>query len=97
MNEDNTLLIILPSSLINGISSITIDGIPSEKFSQNFEDDNTILEINEIPPFAKSITLQGSTVIPEFQEIAFLILFLSLLGVILISKKVEIKTLKIKN
>ena len=97
MNEDNTLLIILPSALINGISSITIDGIPSEKFTQNFEDNNTILEINEIPPYAKSITLQGSTVIPEFQEIAFLILFLSFLGVILISKKVEIKTLKIKN
>ena len=93
MNEDNNLLIILPSSLISGISSITIDGVSSEKFTQNFEDNNTILVIDEIPPYAKSITIQGTTIIPEFQEFALLTLVLSFVAVILISKKVKTKTL----
>jgi len=100
LNEENTLMIILPSSLISGISSITIDEIPSEKFTQNFEDNNTILVINEIPPYAKSITMKGTTIIPEFHEFALLTLMLSFVAAIFISKKIKTRTLtelKIKN
>jgi len=100
LNEENTLMIILPSSLISGISSITIDGIPSEKFTQNFEDNNTILVINEIPPYAKSITMKGTTIIPEFHEFALLTLMLSFVAAVFISKKIKTRTLtelKIKN
>jgi len=100
MNDENTLMIILPSPLISGISSITIDGIQSKNFTQNFEDNNTILVIDEIPPYAKSITIQGTTIIPEFKEFALLTLVLSFVAIILISKKVKSKTLtepKIKN
>jgi len=100
LNEENTLMIILPSSLISGISSITIDEIPSEKFTQNFEDNNTILVINEIPPYAKSITMKGTTIIPEFHEFALLTLMLSFVAAVFISKKIKTRTLtelKIKN
>ena len=100
LNEENTLMIILPSSLISGISSITIDGIPSEKFTQNFEDNNTILVINEIPPYAKSIAMKGTTIIPEFHEFALLTLMLSFVAAVFISKKIKTRTLtelKIKN
>jgi len=86
MNEDNTLILILPSHLISGISLVTIDGITTEKFTQKFENDFTTLVINEVPPFANSITIKGSTVIPEFEKIVLLILVISIVGIILFSK-----------
>jgi len=43
-----------------------------------------------IPPFAKSITIQGTTIIPEFLELVLLTLVLFFVAFILISKKLKL-------
>ena len=86
-SEDNTLTILLPSELISGISSVSIDGVKTEKYDQDFEDEFTTLVINDIPPSAKTITTTGSTIIPEFAEVVLLMLIVSISAVVLFTGK----------
>ena len=86
-SEDNTLTILLPSGLISGISSVTIDGVKTEKYTQNLEDEFTTLVINDIPPSAKIITTTGSTIIPEFTGMVLLMLIVSISAVVLFTRK----------
>ena len=74
INDDNSLTILLPPALISGISSVSVDGIKTKEFSQKFEEDITILVIDEIHPYAKSVIITGTTIIPEFGMIAVMML-----------------------
>lgn len=87
MNDDNTLTLFLPSDLINGISSVSIDGISTEKYTQKSEDELTLLVINDIPPTSKSITITGTTIIPEFADFAIIVLVSSIAMIVLFSRK----------
>jgi len=87
INEDNTLTLLLPTELISGINSVSIDGKKTEKFSQDFVDNIVSLEIKEIPPKTKTITITGTTIVPEFAEIALMILIISVMGIVFLSKK----------
>ena len=42
MSDDNSLTIFLPSELITGISSVSIDGVDTDAFTQELEEDLTI-------------------------------------------------------
>ena len=86
MSEDGTLTVLLPSSLISGVDSVSIDGVPTEKFSQKFENDQTILAINEIPQSSKSITVTGATIIPEFADLALMVLITALAILVFITR-----------
>ena len=66
INDDNTLTLFLPPDLISGISSVSIDGTTTEKFTQEFEDETTVLTIDNVPPYTKSVTITGATIVPEF-------------------------------
>lgn len=85
-NEDNTLTLLLPYPLISGISSVSIDGSITENYTQKFEDEITTLTIKEIPPYAESIKLTGTTIIPEFAEFVFVILGTSFIGIIITTR-----------
>jgi predicted secreted protein with PEFG-CTERM motif len=87
MSDENTLTLFLPSALISGISSVSIDGIFTDKFTQEREDDLTILVIDEIPQFSESITLTGSTIVPEFADLAIIVLITSITMIILATRK----------
>jgi hypothetical protein len=87
MSDENTLTLFLPSALISGISSVSIDGIFTDKFTQEREDDLTILVIDEIPQFSESITLTGSTIVPEFADLAIIVLITSIPMIILATRK----------
>ena len=87
INDDNTLTLFLPSALISGISSVSIDGSMTEEFTQEFEDDTTVLVINEVPSHAKSITITGTTIVPEFGTIAAMILAVAITSIIAMSLK----------
>lgn len=93
-SEDNTLTILLPSELISGISSVSIDGVNTEKYTQDFENEITTLIINDMPPSAKSITITGTTIIPEFAEVVLLILFVSISATVLLTRKQAFLTTK---
>lgn len=85
INDDNTLTLFLPSALLSGISSVSINGIMTADFIQEFEDDVTVLIINEVPAHAKSITITGTTIVPEFGIFAIMILTVAIISIIVIS------------
>jgi len=85
INDDNTLTLFLPSALISGISSVSINNAMTEEFSQNFEDEITILTIRDVPSNAKSVTLVGTTIVPEFGAITIVILGIAIVSVIAMS------------
>lgn len=90
INDDNTLTLLLPSELISGINSVSIDGKKTEKISQEFDDNVITLEIKEVPPKAKIIVITGTTIVPEFGTIAMMMLSVAIIGVILITAKSRI-------
>jgi len=87
INDDNTLTLFLPSASISRISSVSIDEVITEEFTQEFEDEITVLVINEVPSDAKSITITGTTIIPEFGTIAAMILAVATVSIIAISAR----------
>ena len=90
INDDNTLTLFLPSALISGISSVSIDGTMTENFTQKFEDEITTLVINEVSPQAKSIIMTGTTVVPEFAQLTFIVLFASISIIVWFTRKQSI-------
>jgi len=87
INDDNTLTLFLPSALISGISSVSIDGVMTEEFSQNFDSEIIVLTINQIPSNAKLITISGTTIVPEFAGLAIITLFLSISVIVWMTRK----------
>ena len=87
INDDNTLTLFLPPALISGISSVSVDSIMTENFTQEFEDEITVLIINEIPSNAKSITITGTTIVPEFGTITAMILVVATIFIIAVSAR----------
>lgn len=87
MSDDNSLTIFLPSELITGISSVSIDGIDTDAFTQELEDDLTILKISEVPPTSEFVKITGATIIPEFADFALIVLISSIAMLILFTRK----------
>ena len=87
INDDNTLTLFLPSALISGISLVSIDGSITEEFTREFEDEIIVLVINEVPSDSKSITITGTTIVPEFGTIAAMILAVATISIIAVSAR----------
>ena len=87
INDDDTLTLFLPSILISGISSVSVDGAMTEEFTQEFEDEITVLVIGEVPADAKLITITGTTIVPEFGTIAAMILAVATISIIAVSAR----------
>jgi len=90
INDDNTLTLFLPSVLISGISSGSIDGVMTEEFSQDFDSGTTVLVISQVPSHAKLITISGTTIVPEFAGLAIITLFLSISVIVWMTRKQSI-------
>ena len=56
INDDNSLTLFLPSALISGISSVSIDGIHTEKFNQEFEKQTIIFSMYAINRYRRYST-----------------------------------------
>ena len=94
INDDKTMTLLLPPALISGISSVSVDDNITESFTQEFEDEITIMVINEIPNNAKSITITGATIVPEFAGITMIILISSIAMMIWMTRNQLIVRLK---
>lgn len=90
ISDDNTLTLLLPSELISGISSVSVDGVMTEKFTQESENDITVLVLDEVPSRAKSFTITGTTIVPEFTGLTIITLFLSISAIVWITRKQSI-------
>ena len=87
INDDNTLTLLLPSALISGISSVSVDGVMTENFTQEFENEITVFVLDEVPHRAKSITITGTTIVPEFAGLAIITLLLSISAIVWMTRK----------
>ena len=87
MSDDNTLTLFLPSTLISGISSVSIDGVTTEGYAQEFEAGLTLLVIDDIPPSSEFITITGASIIPEFADLAGIVLIMSITMIVLFTRK----------
>lgn len=76
-SDDNTLTILLPSELISDIQVVSIDGTNTENFSQEKDNGFTRLVIQKISPSSKEIVITGATIVPEFTEVALIVLMIS--------------------
>jgi predicted secreted protein with PEFG-CTERM motif len=81
---------LLPSELISGVSSVSIDGTSTENYTQELEDGLSILVINDIPPSSESITITGATIIPEFAELTLIVLVMSIAMIVLFTRRQKI-------
>ena len=93
LNDNNTLTLFLPSGLISGISSVSVDGVVTEEFTQEFSDGVTVLIINEVAHNAKSFTITGTTIVPEFGTISAMILAVSIMSIIAVSTRSRLNIL----
>lgn len=96
-SDDNTLTLLIPPELIDGISAVSIDGQDTENFFQEEENGLTKLVIEDISPSSQEIIITGTTIIPEFAEITIVILVISISMIILFSKAGKNFSISIKN
>ena len=85
-SDNNTLELLLPSGLIDGPFVIWIDDEMISEFEQTTNGDVNILHI-DVDPESKLLTIVGTSVVPEFGQIAMLILGISVISMIIMSQK----------
>lgn len=86
-SDDNTLRIVLPIDLIDGITTVSIDGVQTSEFELIPKGDTTILVVNSLVPESESLTISGVMVVPEFGSIVILVLIVSVSSLILLGRK----------
>ena len=86
-SDDHTLVMKLPTDLIDGIHSVLIDGILTEDYTISSDGDITTLTISSLTPTAKIVTVMGAFVVPEFGLIPIMILTIGIVGsIVLVSR-----------
>lgn len=83
-SNDQNLLMLIPSELIDGPYVIFVDGEKNLTF-EYIPDDVNMIEI-ELPDNSKEITIIGSKIIPEFGIFSVIILGIALTSMIFIQK-----------
>ena len=86
ISENHELELRLPSALIDGPYVIWVDGEKISDFEHIKENDlNTVFL--QLTADSKILTIVGTSIVPEFGSFVMVILIVSVVGVILISKK----------
>ena len=88
-SDDHTLVMKLPTALIDGIHSVSIDGVLTDDFttSTSVDDDGiTILTVTSLTPTAKTVTVMGASVVPEFGLLSIMILAVGIISSIVLVK-----------
>ena len=86
-SDHNILELLLPTGLIDGPFVIWVDDEMISEFEQTIDGDINILQI-DVAPEAKLLTIVGTSVVPEFGQIAMLILGISVISMIILSRRI---------
>ncbi len=89
-NIDKLLQIKLPKNLIKGPYAVWVDGIQVESFNQVEEGGINSLAI-PVKPESETVTVVGTSVVPEFGSIAVMIMAVAIISVILFTSKHQIR------
>ncbi len=94
-SNNDEITLILPKELIDNPSTVWVNGdMVDFEFDSTINDDTETQLVIPIDSVSKEIKIMGSNVIPEFGGIAFLILTISILSIIIFSKKSNLLTLR---
>ncbi|WP_428324121.1 cupredoxin domain-containing protein [Nitrosopumilus sp.] len=94
-SNNEHLTITLPKELIDNPTTVWVDGNMVEFESDSTISDNTATQlVIPLDNTSREITIMGSKVIPEFGGIVLLILTISIISIIIFSKKTSLITLK---
>ena len=93
-SDHNTLELLLPSELIDGPFVIWIDDKMISEFEQTVNEDINILHI-DVGSEAKLLTIVGTSVVPEFGQIAMLIFGISVTSIVILSRKTIFNTVSV--
>ena len=86
-SDDHTLVLKLPSNLISGISSVSVDGTMTEDYTISMDGDVSELTVASLEPTSETVTVTGASVVPEFGSVVGVILVLSIVAVIIMTSK----------
>ena len=94
-SNNEHLTITLPKELIDNPTTVWVDGNMVDFESDSTISDNTATQlVIPIDTSAREIKIMGSNVIPEFGTIALLILTISIISMIIFSKKTSLLVLR---
>lgn len=89
-SDNDVLKIRLPTDLIDGPFVIIVDGKKITDFEQFKDDKLNILSIT-MPENSKSLTIIGTTIVPEFGTFPIIILLIAIVCITLLGQKSRIK------
>ena len=90
-SDDNVLELRMPSGLIDGPFVIWVDGENVVDFEQDRDGDVNIISV-ELDEDSKILTIVGTSVVPEFGQVAMLIFGLSVAVMIVLNQKVSLRS-----
>ena len=93
-SDDNLLELRLPSALIEGPFVVWIDEEMITDFEHVSEDDINVLLIN-MGSDSKLLTIVGTSIVPEFGQIAMLVLVFSIISAIVLSQKMPLRSIRV--
>lgn len=84
-DTNSHLVLKLPTGLINGFIGVIVDGQIITNYTTTNEATDTIVSI-PITPLSENISLVGTTVVPEFGPVAAIVLTISIVAIVAVTR-----------
>ena len=84
-DTSSTLLLKLPKGLINGFIGVFVDGQIVTNYTTTDETTDTLVSI-PITPLTENISIVGTTVVPEFGPVAAIVLAISIVAIVTVTR-----------
>jgi predicted secreted protein with PEFG-CTERM motif len=84
-DTNSTLILKLPTGLINGFIGVFVDGQIVTNYTTTDESGDTLVSI-PITPLTENISIVGTTVVPEFGPVAAIVLAISIVAIVAVTR-----------
>ncbi|MHB8602143.1 MAG: hypothetical protein ACYC6W_09085 [Nitrosotalea sp.] len=84
-DTNSTLVLKLPTGLINGFIGVFVDGQIVTNYTTTDESGDTLVSI-PITPLTENISIVGTTVVPEFGPVAAIVLAISIVAIVTVTR-----------
>ncbi len=89
-DTNSHLVLKLPTGLINGFIGVFVDGQIITNYTTTNEATDTIVSI-PITPLSENVSLVGTTVVPEFGPVAAIVLAVSIVAIVAVTRFVPMR------
>lgn len=84
-DTNSTLILKLPTGLINGFIGVFVDGQIITNYTTTDESGDTLVSI-PITPLTENISIVGTTIVPEFGPVAAIVLAISIVAIVAVTR-----------